>query len=135
MPNGALKTLRVATHVGIAGTRERRPRRRSLPSCSRAERWGGAENEGELYLLYPGGSSAYGGARGANGSPVCVDSPRCVRIRRISAGSSIVASTTIRPPHRGHASMSVSRPAGGPVRAGAPSLTTPGRVLCTSGRR
>ena len=36
-------------------------------------------------MLSPGGSSAYGGAPGANGSPVSVDSPRCVRMRRITA--------------------------------------------------
>src|SRR2546422_8559364 len=39
--------------------------------------------------------------RGRSASSASTESPRCVRIRWITAGSSIVASTVIRPPHRG----------------------------------
>jgi hypothetical protein len=41
------------------------------------------------------------------GSPSSSESPRCVRIRRITAGSSIVASSTILPLHLGQASTSM----------------------------
>ena len=46
--------------------------------------------------------SVHGDARARNASAASMDSPRCVRIRSITAGSSIVASV-MRPPHFGHA--------------------------------
>jgi hypothetical protein len=44
---------------------------------------------------YAGGAS-HGGARAGNASPASVDNPRWVSIRRITAGSPIVASATSR---------------------------------------
>lgn len=43
-----------------------------------------------------------------SGSPESSESPRWVRIRRTTGGSSIVASTVIRSPHLGHASTSAA---------------------------
>jgi hypothetical protein len=55
---------------------------------------------GRVARVYAEASPSRGGARPGAGSPGSVDNPRCVRMRWITAGSSIVASTTIRPPHR-----------------------------------
>src|SRR5437773_11173134 len=62
-----------------------------------------------LSSFYSEGLSGLGDARAAgNASPASMDSPRCVRIRRITAGSSIVASTIMLPPHFGQARTSAS---------------------------
>ena len=64
---------------------------------------GEAVRRGRETSSYPERLSAAGDARAAgNASPASVESPRCVRIRWITAGSSIVASTTMRSPQRGH---------------------------------
>ena len=64
---------------------------------------------GERASFYSEGLSVHGEARAAgNASPASMDSPTCVRIRPITAGSSIVASTVMRPPHFGQARTSAS---------------------------
>ena len=65
--------------------------------------------------FYSEGRSVRGDARAAGTtSPASMDRPRRVRIRRITPGSSIVASTVMRPPHFGQACQR-SRNEGPPV--------------------
>jgi hypothetical protein len=70
--------------------------------------WAGLRRSGlSCDEMWSGGRCRYGEPRAAgNASPPSSERLRCVRIRWITAGSSIVARTVIRPPQRGHASTS-----------------------------
>ena len=104
---GELDRLQVITRIAerrltrrraatLRGARDHELRAlRGRTAATRAGARGGCDPE-KAFLPY-GGPRTAGAA-----SPASVESPRCVRIRWITAGSSIVARTVIRPPHLGH---------------------------------
>ena len=96
---------RIVSLMGVMGAAEpgaaERRDRKGEKGARAGTRSGGAQN-----------SDGCGGAREANGELVCSSSARslrCARMRSISPGSSMLAITSSRPPHRRHCSMSMAK--------------------------